>query len=260
MISLQNNGGVGLIQLDDPSSKNSLSESMAVALRQLLIEVESDNSIQVLVITGVGTVFCSGGNVKDFTSFPGDRAAYVGEMMERVYNPVVERLQALSIPIIVALNGPAIGAGVGLALNADFVIADEAAYFQLPFVPKFGLVPDFGSGWLLVKTIGYKEALALCLSGERVSAAKAAALGLVHRVSESGEAISDVQVLAEEICRCATSATRRLKRLLANAEGLGIEEYLSLETQLQAESFGSESFDEAIAAFKERRSPDFRGL
>ncbi|QQD18577.1 enoyl-CoA hydratase/isomerase family protein [Spongiibacter nanhainus] len=260
MISFQSKNGVGLIQIDDPPTKNSLSESMAEAMLEVLLEVESDSSVQVLVITALGEVFCSGGNVKDFTSFPGDRGGYVGGMMERVYNPLVSRLRALPMPTIVALNGPAIGAGVGLALNADFVFADEESYFHLPFVPKFAIVPDFGSGWLLVRAIGYSKALALCLNGERISAAKAMEMGLVQQVCKPGAALSDALFLAEQICRCAGTATLRTKELLRQAEHMEIDDYLSFEKKLQAESFNSRSFDEAIAAFKGRRVPDFRGM
>lgn len=257
MISVRNEGYVQIISLNDPSSFNSLSEGLTIALREALALAATADSVRAVVLTGEGKLFSAGGNLKDFMSVKGDKGDYVGGVMENLYNPLARQLSDYPVPLIVAMNGPAIGAGVGLAINADFVLAAEGAYFSLPFVPKLGIVPDMGSSWLLAQALGRKRAMALSLTGEKLSVGEAKFAGLVWQVCTPETVLTEAIALAVQLGGLAKNAIARTRELLNQAGSRSLSEHLDNERELQMQCFREPAFAEGLASFAEKRNPDF---
>lgn len=260
MIKTATEGAVRIVILNDPESMNSLSEVLAKALFHALTDAKDDPAVTSIVLTADGDTFCAGGNLKDFQSITGDRGKYVGDIMEATYTPLALKLHMFPKPVVVAVNGPAIGAGVALALNCDVTLCSTNAWFSLPFVPSLGIVPDFGCGWLLAQAIGYRRALHFSLSGEKMQADDAWQSGLVAEVCELASLRSLALSLAEKLGNLPVHARQRTRDLLRASQPMALEDYLAVEHSYQVASFGEGALDEGLAAFLERRRPDFSGI
>lgn len=243
--------------LNDPTSLNSLSEGLATELSQHFTDAEADNSVRSIVLTGKGKTFCSGGNLKEFLQVAEPLDQYIQRLISELYTPLALQIRNLTKPIITAMNGPAIGAGVGLALGADIVFAAQSSYFSLPFVPALGVVPDMGSSWLVPRALGYNRALALALTGEKFSAEQAQVAGMIWKCVPDAELQQIVRTAAVKLAALPQQAVLRTKAAFANAQQNTFEQQLNLECELQTESFGGAEFQEGLAAFKQRRAPDF---
>ncbi len=257
MINTKDVGWVRIIRLDDSQSLNSLSESLS---RQLFAEFQAaadDSAVRALVVTGEGRAFCSGGNVKDFLGLEIDRGDYVSGVMDDLYNPLALLLADYPKPIVVAMNGPAIGAGVGLALNSDYILSSEDAYFSLPFLPKLGIVPDMGSAWLLAQAIGQRRALSLSMTGEKLSAARAQEWGVVDQILPAEQLEDEALAVANRLGGLPLRGFSRLKQLIKGSRNNSLAENLQLERELQVPGFREDSFVEGLSALMERRAPDF---
>jgi 2-(1,2-epoxy-1,2-dihydrophenyl)acetyl-CoA isomerase len=257
MINVSDANGVRTITLNHPESLNSLTEPLAEALLAAVKETQSNESVRCLIITGAGKAFCAGGNLKDFLGLETSKSDYIADAMERLYNPIVDLLYGLEIPVLTAVNGPAIGAGFGLALNADFVFANRSAFFSLPFVPMLGVVPDNGSSWLLANTLGYQKALGLMLSGDKLTAEDAMASGLVYRCTEDGSVLEEATAFAQTLAALPKDASARAKKMLRAAAKNSFSEQLDVEKEHQTVCFGGADFEEGLKAFTERRKPNF---
>jgi 2-(1,2-epoxy-1,2-dihydrophenyl)acetyl-CoA isomerase len=260
LIDISDNGAVRTLTLDDPASLNSLSEALATQLSAALSAAQQDAQVRCVVLTGRGKAFCAGGNLKDFMREEERLDHYIGRAIRKLYGPLALQLRDFGKPLLTALNGPAIGAGAGLALNADLVLATRSAYFSLPFVPVLGAVPDMGVSWLLPRRLGYARALGYALTGERLTAAEAVAAGLIWQCVEDDRFAAAVDAAAAKLAALPLQAVRRTRQALAQAHGNSLEQQLELEAELQATSFGSAEFREGLAAFKAHRAPDFTGM
>ncbi|WP_101756676.1 enoyl-CoA hydratase/isomerase family protein [Oceanicoccus sp. KOV_DT_Chl] len=252
--------GVKEIILNDEHSLNSLSENLS---RELLAEInsaEADPDVRVLVISGRGKLFCSGGNLKEFLAAGDQIAVSIDRLIEEVYNPLASCIRNLSKPVLSAINGSVIGAGVGLALCADVVYASEEASFTLPFVPRMGLVPDFGSSWLLPRLLGGSKAAAMILTGESMTAAEAEKAGMIWKVVAKNELSSVVREAAIKLSKLPPEAVALAKQALNAAQTNSFDEQLELEQELQVACFRGREVQEGISAFAERREPNFSEL
>jgi 2-(1,2-epoxy-1,2-dihydrophenyl)acetyl-CoA isomerase len=257
-VRIMNCEAVRVLTLDDVESRNSLSEELARELLGALALAVTDPSVRSVLLTGRGKAFCAGGNLKQFTHADEPLDRYVGRVIRELYTPLALAMHRFKKPLIAAVNGAAVGAGVGLALCADVVLAASSAYFVLPFVPVLGAVPDMGTSWLVPRLIGQPRAVGLLLTGERLSADDAHAAGLIWKALPDTELESAALTLAESLGALPMDALQRTKLALAAARHNSFEEQLELERELQMASFGSDEFREGLAAWREGRRPNFR--
>jgi 2-(1,2-epoxy-1,2-dihydrophenyl)acetyl-CoA isomerase len=256
-IQVADEAGVRRLCLDDVASLNSLSEALAIELLALFKAADEDGSVRAVLLTGKGKTFCSGGNLKEFMQVTGPLDAYIGRLMRDLYNPLALTIRNLTKPVIVAMNGAAIGAGVGLALSGDLVFAARSSYFMLPFVPALGVVPDMGSSWLMPRLLGYGKALGFALTGERLSADQAQAAGLIWKCLPEEELEATAKAAANKLAALPQQAVQRTKLAFARSHQQTFAEQLELEREMQMASFAGTEFLEGLRAFKERRAPDF---
>jgi len=257
MIEISDQHHVRTIALNEPASFNSITEESANALLNALRDAVASDTVRAVLLTGNGKFFCAGGNLKNFMAQQGPLDAYVNKAIEETYNPLANYMMNMPIPLISAVNGPAIGAGVGLALNCDIVLAAKSAYFSLPFVPKLGVVPDMGCSWLVSRGLNYNQALAMCLTGDALSADDAARAGMIWKSIDDSELMTEASALAANLAKLSPGAVRRTKEALRAAYQNSFNEQLLLEQKLQTESFGGKAFQEGLNAFRERREADF---
>ena len=189
--------GVGLIRLNRPERGNALSESMPAEIRQAIQDLGSDESVRGIVITGTGRLFCAGGDAETLLSWRDlDEDARVGRFTNS--QEVVAAIRVCPVPVVAAINGPAAGAGVDLALACDMRVGADTASFTAAFA-AVGLVPDLGGSWLLARLLGVSQALRFLLSGERVDADQARTLGLLDEVAEGPVLVKIARRIIEQV-------------------------------------------------------------
>jgi 2-(1,2-epoxy-1,2-dihydrophenyl)acetyl-CoA isomerase len=251
-------GGIAAITLNRPETLNAFNADLFACLRRGLDRAEADASVRAVVITGAGRAFSSGQDLKAGLPAAEDGRLDLRTALERDYNPLALRLVDYPKVTVAALNGPAVGAAANLALACDIIVAAKSAYIQQAFA-RIGLVPDAGGTWLLPRIVGAKLALALALTGDRVSADDAKAMGLVYRVFEDATFSSDVQAFMSGFAMGPSTAYRLIKQALRESSGRGFAAQLALEAELQQEAGTTSDFQEAIAAFAGKRPPRFEG-
>jgi enoyl-CoA hydratase/carnithine racemase len=249
--------GVVILTLNDPDHRNPLSDaSMIEALIEALRSVEHDREARVLVLTGAGSAFSAGGNVKEMHDKEGIFAGSAIEIAE-AYRSAVQQLplilSRIDIPTVAAVNGPAMGAGCDLALMCDLRIASTRALFGEVFV-DLGLVSGDGGGWFLVRHVGYQRAAEISFRARPVDASEALSLGLVLAVHEPEDLMDRALELATEIAAKPAPAIRMTKRLLRMAERAHLQDYLATVGTMQAIMHGTEEHAASVAGFIERRS------
>ncbi|RYY26469.1 MAG: 2-(1,2-epoxy-1,2-dihydrophenyl)acetyl-CoA isomerase [Sphingomonadales bacterium] len=246
-------GDVAVIRLNRPEELNALTMDMLDLLAATLKHAVDDGARSVL-ITGEGRAFCAGASLKDMSpggDDPGDR-------LRNHYNPVQQTMADLAIPIVSAINGPAAGAGASLALGADIVIASTNSYLLLAFA-NIGLVPDAGATWLIAKGAGRAKVLEMALLGERLSAHDAMEAGLVTHVADESAVFGTAMDYARRLAAMPTLALGLIRKQVKAALSGTLEETLALEADHQALAARSEDFYEGVAAFLQKRKPEFKG-
>lgn len=248
-------GGVLTLTLNRPAAFNSFTQPMAAAFQAGLDAAAADEEIRCVVITGAGKAFCAGQDLKEITA---DDAPAMKDVVHGTYNTTVRKMRAMPKPIVAAVNGVAAGAGANIALAADLCVAREDAKFIQAF-SKIGLIPDSGGTWMLPRLIGLQRATALAFLGTPVSATEAQAMGMIHRAFAPDVFASEVEALA---ARLAAMPTRGLA-LTKAAFQAGLEQdwdtQLDTELKLQAEASRTGDYAEGVAAFLEKRAPNFQG-
>ena len=244
------------LTLNAPEARNALtSQAQWDAVVAACERVQADPAVKVVILTGAGSAFCAGGNVKDFRDKRG-LAAGSGMEIRDNYRRGIQRIplafHRLDVPTIAAVNGPAIGAGCDLACKADIRIASEKASFAESFV-KLGLIPGDGGAWLLQRVVGYARAAEMSFTGETVDAQAALAMGLVSRVVPHETLLAEATALAERIAANPGQALRMTKRLMREAQTSRLDAILELSAAYQALTHGSAEHEGAVAAFLERR-------
>lgn len=241
------------ITIARPDRLNALSGQTVDELRAAVEQVAASEA-RCLLLTGEGRGFSSGADLAGSGGLPED----AGLALEKHFNPLIEALFALDIPVVAAVNGPCAGAGCSLALSADIVIAARSAYFLQAFV-NIGLIPDAGATWLLPRLAGRARALEMMMLGERIPADKALEWGLVSRVVEAEELMEEAVALAANLARGPTVALGLIRRLARDAEQLPLSEALAAERAAQREAGKTQDFRSAVFAFLEKRQPRFEG-
>jgi enoyl-CoA hydratase/carnithine racemase len=252
---------IAVITLNRPKVKNAINEEIIEGIEQTVEKVNSEDNIKVLVITGEGSAFCSGGNVKDMKAKESIFAGSANEL-RRNYQRHIQRipkaLNELRVPSIAAVNGAAYGAGCDLAMMCDIRIAGETAVFAESFI-KLGLIPGDGGAWFLPRVVGYGRAAEMLFTGQPVSAHKAAQWGMVNKVVEDDQLLSEAISMARRIAQNPVHAIRMSKLLLKESERASLNSMLELSASLQALAHQTEDHHEAVDAFLENRDPEFKG-
>lgn len=259
---VERDGAVLTARLNRPESRNALTEPAHMQeIEDLCRAIGKDRSVKVLVLTGEGSAFCAGGNVKDMQQRGGIFAGSPYEVRES-YRDTIQRiplaLYGLDVPVLAAVNGPAIGAGLDLACMCDIRIASERAVFAESFV-KVGIVPGDGGAWLLPRVIGMPRASLMAFTGDTVDAAKALEWGLVAEVVPGDALLEHAQALARRIAANPSHALRLTKRLLREGQHMRLDSLLELSAAFQALSHHTEDHLEAVNAFLDKRAPEFKG-
>ncbi len=245
--------GVLTLTLNRPERLNALSTELLTELRRALDE-GVDAGARSVLITGTGRGFCSGADLAG----DGGVTADLGVTLENYYHPFFQKIAALDIPVVSAINGPAVGAGVALALCADICIMARSAYLQLAFV-NIGLVPDAGSTWLIAKSAGRAKALEMALLGEIMSADEAKDAGLVARVMDDARLMGEAQAVVRQLADGPTIAIGLIRKQVASALNLTLASTLEVERANQTAAGRTADFREAVMAFMQKRTPGFRG-
>lgn len=250
--------GIARLTLNRPDKLNSFTVAMHLEVRAALEQVKADQSVRVLVLTGAGRGFCAGQDLGDRAVAPGSAAVDLGESVEKYYAPLVLALRKLPVPVICAVNGVAAGAGANLALAADIVIAARSASFVEAFC-RLGLIPDTGGTYFLPRLIGTARAMGLALLGEKLSAERAESWGLIWKCVEDDGLSLEVDSLAKHFATAPTKGLARTKQALYASPANTLEQQLNLERDFMRELGNSHDYREGVAAFTEKRAPQFKG-
>ncbi|WP_416391701.1 2-(1,2-epoxy-1,2-dihydrophenyl)acetyl-CoA isomerase PaaG [Alloalcanivorax xenomutans] len=251
-------GGVATLALNRPERLNSFNEQMHQEVREALSVVEQDQTVRALLITGNGRGFCAGQDLSDRSVAPGAEVPDLGSSIETWYNPLIRTLQRLPMPVIAAVNGVAAGAGANIALACDLVIAARSASFTQAFC-KIGLVPDSGGTWQLPRLVGMARAKGLSMLGDKLSAEQAAAWGLIWQCVDDDALRSTATDLARHLATQPTRGLALIKQALNQSFDNDLETQLDVERDLQREAGRTEDYREGVAAFMEKRAPQFKG-
>ncbi|WP_346279549.1 crotonase/enoyl-CoA hydratase family protein [Pseudonocardia sp.] len=255
-------GHVETWTLNLPASRNPISgDGMVGALVAAAHRVDQDRTVRAVILTGSGSAFSTGGNIKDMA----DRTGMFGGTahdLRAAYRDGIQRipraLHACEVPLIAAVNGPAVGAGCDLAMMCDLRLAAPSAFFAESFV-KLGVIPGDGGAWFLPRVVGAARAAEMVLTGDRVDADTALAWGLVSRVVPAEELLEEARTLADRIAVNPPQAVRMAKRLLRDSQLQSLDATLELSAAMQGIAHQTDDHAEAVAAFLERRDPQFTG-
>ncbi len=243
------------VTLNDPARRNPLSPEIYAALTDALDRAAADPGIAAVVLTGAGGFFCAGGNVKVLQT----RAAMTEEQRIAAIgglHDVIRALAACPRPVIAAIEGGAAGAGASLALGCDMIVAAEGAALTLSYV-RIGLVPDGGATWALARALPRQLAAEILMLGEKQPVERLHALGLVNRVVAPGAALDAAHDIAARLAGFGPEALARIKALLRAAPDSALDAQLDREARAMAEAQGGAEAAEGLAAFLEKRRPDF---
>jgi len=250
---------VAVVTLNRPDRLNALSIDLALALDAALARVAEENDTWVVVLTGAGRGFCAGLDLKDYGILPGIDGLPAGRIAQRsmrAYSRIVVTMRRMPQPVVAAVNGPAYGGGMCLALAADLRIAARPAIFNATGIVNGLTSTEMAAGWLLPRLIGASRANDLLLTGREVDAAEAAAIGLVARVVEEGAALDEALAAARDMCRFSPYGLSMTKNVLwASLEVGSLETAIELEDRNQLMLGFTENLPEAIRAFDAGRPP-----
>ena len=259
-ILLERQGHIAVLTLNRPQTRNALSgEEVFAAFESRFAELNADRGVRVAILTGSGTAFCSGGNVaemRDKTGMFGGGPAQVTEGYRVGIQRIPRAFLTLEVPVIAAVNGPAMGAGCDLASMCDIRIASSNARFAESFV-KLGIIPGDGGCWLLPRVVGQSKAAELALTGDTISADEALRIGLVSRVVAPEELMTAALELANRIAANPPQVLRWTKQLLRQAQSQTLDQALTEAGRVQGLAHQTADHYEAVSAFFEKRPPVF---
>jgi 2-(1,2-epoxy-1,2-dihydrophenyl)acetyl-CoA isomerase len=250
--------GVCWIRLNRPERRNAWSAECGAAMSEALARIGADPAVRCVVVTGNGDAFCAGVDLRDGFERTEAGGPDLHGMHSRYFVPTILGLRTLPLPVITAVNGPAVGFGASLAMAGDFLVMAESAFLKLAFV-SLGLNPDSGGTHMLPGLVGRQRATEMAMLGESVGAARAAEWGIAHRAVPDGELLKVVDELATRLAAGPSRAYAAIKRAFNSGERPGLAEQLELEGQLVQSLADTEDFTEGVTAFLERRPASFTG-
>ena len=257
-ILFETRSGVAIVTLNRPESLNSFTADMHAEMRDTMQQAAADKTIRCLLLTGAGRGFCAGQDLNDRAVAPGGKMPNLGESIEQNYNPLVRAIIHLEKPVVCAVNGIAAGAGANIALACDIVLAGRSAGFIQGF-SRIGLVPDSGGTWTLQRLVGRARAMGLAMLSNRISAEQAEQWGMIWQAVDDDKLMDEAMAIASHLATQPTSGLGLTKRAINAAGGRSLEAQLELERELQSIAGRSADYREGVAAFLEKRTPNFKG-
>ncbi len=258
-VLIDNDGAVRTLTLNRPDSLNAFNEAMLKALSKAVREAEKDKSVRSLVITGAGRGFSSGQDLAEVSErYKSDQPLELGSHLRAVYNPLIKKIRTMEKPVIASVNGVAAGAGCSLALACDLRIAGESAGFIEAFI-NVGLVPDCGSTFMLPRLMGMSRAMEMAFTGRKIKAEEALRIGLVNQVVADDRLAEETAKLARKLAALPPRAIGLTKRAINAAWCSDLESQLDYEAMLQTTAGQTRDHREGVAAFLEKRPPNFTG-
>jgi 2-(1,2-epoxy-1,2-dihydrophenyl)acetyl-CoA isomerase len=253
-LTLDKEAGIATITLNRPEQLNAISMSMAESIRKALDEVDKDDSLKVVIITGAGRGFCAGLDVAAFAQIEAMSQKELGNFMRRLSLP----LHNLSKPTIAAINGTAVGGGLATAMLCDMRIASEKARFSSGYI-RMGIIPDLGATYFLPRIVGTAKAMELMITGDVFDAAEAQRLGIVNRVVPEGEVMKTARELADRIASGPSVAIGLIKQAVNRGVHNSLEQQIEFECFADYICFQTEDHKEGVRAFLDKRPPEFKG-
>lgn len=246
---------MGTLTFNRPEKFNSFNQQLSFAVQEALDEMNQDETIRCIVLTGEGKAFCAGQDLAEATDPNGPP---LQSIVKEHYNPIIARIRAIEKPIIAAVNGVAAGAGANIALACDIVVAAKSAKFIQAF-SAIGLIPDSGGTFFLPRLVGMQKAMSLMITGDRIGAEEAEKMNMIYKAVEDDEFVNFVIALSEKIAQMPTKGIGLTKRALNASFENTLTQQLALEEQLQTLAGNTADFKEGTSAFLEKRKPNFKG-
>lgn len=254
-IQFEIQNGVAIIRLNRPEVFNSFNKEMALSLQTRLDECDADDAIRAIYIIGEGKAFCAGQDLQEVTDPNGPELTSI---VRDHYNPIIDRIRNIEKPIVGAVNGVAAGAGANIALACDICVATESASFIQAF-SKIGLIPDSGGTFTLPRLVGMQKAAALMMLGDKVGAAEAESLGMIYKYFSDDTFAEESLKIAQKLAKMPTKGIGLTKRALNLSMISDLDTQLKVEEELQTIAGGTHDYNEGVAAFLEKRKPEFKG-
>ena len=257
LVLVTTHGAIRTLTLNRPSALNSFTAAMHRELRAALDAAAADDAVRCVVLTGAGRGFCAGQDLNDEGMGNDGTPADVEGVVERHYKPLALRIRSMPVPVVAMVNGVAAGAGANIALGCDLVIAAKSASFIQAF-SKIGLVPDGGGTWLLPRLVGRARALGLAMTGDKLPAEEAAAIGMIWRCVDDAALQDTTLALAQKLALLPSAALAATRRVIDDAVAMDFSQALSHEARVQGEMSRAADFAEGVSAFLQKRAAVFK--